>query len=142
VIATIVTPPAASWIACRSSGLHTRSMRASRATSDESTSGSVPPAATCSSSSFSEACRFRSRGSVSLRSLSVTPTQSTMTKWVFAVASGDTWVSSVGATTRTPRPFICSKRTRLCTERMNQTISTGRMSVPVAIMSTVTAMRG
>ena len=79
---------------------------------------------------------------MSLRSPSVTPTQSTRTKCVFAVASGETCTSSVLSTTRTPRPFICSKSTRLCTERMNQTISTGRMSVPVAIMSTVTAMRG
>ena len=44
--------------------------------------------------------------------------------------------------TRTPRPFICSKSTRLFTARMNITISIGLMSVPVAIMSTVTAMRG
>jgi hypothetical protein len=44
--------------------------------------------------------------------------------------------------TRTPRPFICSKKLRLFTLRMKTTISTGLMSVPVAIMSTVTAMRG
>jgi hypothetical protein len=43
---------------------------------------------------------------------------------------------------RTPRPFICSKKPRALTARMNTTISTGLMSVPVAIMSTVTAMRG
>ena len=43
---------------------------------------------------------------------------------------------------RTPRPFICSKRTRFFTARMNITISIGLMSVPVAIMSTVTTMRG
>jgi hypothetical protein len=43
---------------------------------------------------------------------------------------------------RTPRPFICSKKLRLFTLRMKTTISTGLMSVPVAIMSTVTAMRG
>ena len=48
----------------------------------------------------------------------------------------------VGSMTRTPRPFICSNSTRLLTARMNITISTGLMSVPVAIMSTVTAMRG
>jgi len=35
--------------------------------------------------------------------------------------------------TRTPRPFICSKSTRDFTLRMNMTISTGRMSAPVAI---------
>ena len=44
--------------------------------------------------------------------------------------------------TRTPRPFICSKKARDFTARMNMTISTGLMSVPVAIMSTVTAIRG
>ena len=44
--------------------------------------------------------------------------------------------------TRTPRPFICSKKVRDLTARMKTTISTGLMSVPVAIMSTVTAMRG
>ena len=72
----------------------------------------------------------------------MTPTQSTITKWVLAVASGVTAWSSVGSMTRTPRPFICSNSTRLFTERMNITISIGLMSVPVAIMSTVTAMRG
>ena len=48
----------------------------------------------------------------------------------------------VSEMTRTPRPFICSKKLRDLTERMNITISSGLMSVPVAIMSTVTAMRG
>ena len=43
---------------------------------------------------------------------------------------------------RTPLPFICSNSSRLFTARMNITISTGLMSVPVATMSTVTAMRG
>ena len=85
---------------------------------------------------------LRSSGWVSASGVSVIPTQSTMTKWVLAWASGVTACSSVGSMTRTPRPFICSKSTRLLTERMNITISTGLMSVPVAIMSTVTAMRG
>ncbi len=44
--------------------------------------------------------------------------------------------------TRTPRPFICSKKVRDLTARMKSTTSSGLMSVPVAIMSTVTAMRG
>ena len=44
--------------------------------------------------------------------------------------------------TRTPRPFICSKKVRLRTFRMKKTTSSGLTSVPVAIMSTVTAMRG
>ena len=43
---------------------------------------------------------------------------------------------------RTPRPFICSKKERDFTARMNMTISRGLISVPVAIISTVTAMRG
>ena len=43
---------------------------------------------------------------------------------------------------RTPRPFICSKKVRLFTSRMNMTISSGLMSVPVASMSTVTTIRG
>ena len=55
---------------------------------------------------------------------------------------GVTFCSSVGVTTRAPRPFICSNMVRLLTARMKKTISSGRMSVPVAIMSTVTAMRG
>jgi hypothetical protein len=75
-------------------------------------------------------------------SCSHTPTQSTMTKWSLVVASGVTACRSVGLQMRTPRPFICSKKLRLFTERMNMTISTGLMSVPVAIKSTVTAMRG
>ena len=49
---------------------------------------------------------------------------------------------SVSEMTRTPRPFICSKKFFDPTERMKKTISSGLMSVPVAIMSTVTAMRG
>ncbi len=75
-------------------------------------------------------------------SRSHTPTQSTMTKWSLALASGVTPFRSSGEITRTPRPFICSKKVRLFTARMNITISSGLMSVPVAIMSTVTAMRG
>ncbi len=73
-----------------------------------------------------------------------------MTKCVLLI--GNVWPSrsSLGVTacrslsliTRTPRPFICSKKLRLFTSRMNMTISSGLMSVPVAIMSTVTAMRG
>ena len=44
--------------------------------------------------------------------------------------------------TRTPRPFICSKKPADLTLRMKNTHSMGRTSVPVEIMSTVTAMRG
>ena len=75
-------------------------------------------------------------------SCSHTPTQSTMTKWSLALASGVTPCRSAGLMTRTPRPFICSKKVRVLTARMKMTISSGLMSVPVAIMSTVTAMRG
>ena len=57
-------------------------------------------------------------------------------------ASGVTAWRSVALITRTPRPFICSKKFRLFTARMNITISSGFTSVPVAIMSTVTTMRG
>jgi hypothetical protein len=41
------------------------------------------------------------------------------------LASGVTAFSSFGSMMRTPRPFICSNSTRLFTERMNITISTG-----------------
>jgi hypothetical protein len=44
--------------------------------------------------------------------------------------------------TRVPRPSICSNSTRERTARMKSSTSSGLMSVPVAIMSTVTAMRG
>ena len=42
---------------------------------------------------------------------------------------------------RAPRPFICSKYCAERTSRMKNTHSSGLTSVPVAIMSTVTAMR-
>jgi hypothetical protein len=58
------------------------------------------------------------------------------------LASGVTPSNSVEEIVCTPRPFICSKKLRLRTLRMKNTISTGLMSVPVAIMSTVTTMRG
>ncbi len=103
----------------------------------------MPPSATCSSSAFKLAEGLRSSGWVSASWVSVMPTQSTITKWVLATASSPlTARSSFGSMTRTPRPFICSKRTRLLTARRNITISIGLMSVPVAIMSTVTAIRG
>ena len=44
--------------------------------------------------------------------------------------------------TRTPRPFICSKKPADFTLRRKNTHSIGFTSVPVEIMSTVTAMRG
>jgi hypothetical protein len=42
---------------------------------------------------------------------------------------------------RAPRPFICSKYCAERTSRMKNTHSKGLTSVPVAIMSTVTAIR-
>src|SRR5574340_1414244 len=81
-------------------------------------------------------------GRASVLSCSHTPTASTMTKWSLALASGVTALRSSGLMTRTPRPFICSKKPRDLTARMKKTISTGLMSVPVAIMSTVTATLG
>ena len=72
----------------------------------------------------------------------MTPTASTMTKRLFALASGVTDWKVASSITRTPRPFICSKYVRLFTDRMKKTHSSGRTSVPVAIMSTVTAIRG
>ena len=83
-----------------------------------------------------------SSGFVSLSSCSQTPTQSTITNRVLLLASGVTAWKSVSPMTRTPRPFICSKKLRLLTDRMNITTSSGLMSVPVAIMSTVTTIRG
>ena len=64
----------------------------------------------------------RSSGRESCSSCSVTPTASTMTKCVLLVASGVTACRSVSLITRTPRPFICSKKLRLFTARMNITI--------------------
>lgn len=48
---------------------------------------------------------------------------------------------SAGAIVRAPRPFICSKYDAERTSRMKKTHSSGLTSVPVAIMSRVTAMR-
>ena len=90
----------------------------------------------------SETVGLRSSGTVSERSVSVTPMASTITNRSFADASGVTVRRSSGSITRTPRPFICSKKVRLLTARMKKTHSSGLTSVPVAIMSTVTAMRG
>jgi hypothetical protein len=61
---------------------------------------------------------------------------------ILALASGVTALRSSSLMTRTPRPFICSKKLRDLTERMKSTTSSGLISVPVAIMSTVTAVRG
>ena len=75
-------------------------------------------------------------------SRSHTPTAVDDDEVVFGLGVGGDGLQVVGLITRTPRPFICSKNVRLFTARMNITISSGLMSVPVAIMSTVTAMRG
>ena len=62
-----------------------------------------------------------------------------MTKWVLYFASGVTLWSSSGPTTR---PFICSKYPTDFTVRRNSRHSSGFTSLPVAIMSTDTAIRG
>ena len=66
-----------------------------------------------------------------------------MTKWVLRLASGVTACNSVVGAPRARRgPSSARRSSRLRTSRMKKTISSGLMSVPVAIMSTVTAMRG
>ena len=75
-------------------------------------------------------------------SRSQTPTASTTMNRSFTLALGVTARSLSGDITRTPRPFICSKKPADATFRMKKTHSIGFTSVPVEIMSTVTAMRG
>ncbi len=75
--------------ACWSSGPHCLSIRASRLASDESSRRSVPPAATCSSSALKRhASGFAPAAGCRRACVSVTPTQSTMTKCVLAVGVG------------------------------------------------------
>ena len=62
--------------------------------------------------------------------------------WLLLGISALVLLIGSGLMIRTPRPFICSKNVRDLTARMKKTISTGLMSVPVAIMSTVIAIRG
>ena len=78
----------------------------------------------------------------SVLSCSHTPTASTMMKRSLILALGVTVRSLSGEMTRTPRPFICSKKPADFTLRRKNTHSIGFTSVPVEIMSTVTAMRG
>ncbi len=73
---------------------------------------------------------------------SQTPTASTMMNRSLDLALGLTTLSLSGEMTRTPRPFICSKKPADLTFRMKKTHSIGLTSVPVEIMSTVTAIRG
>ena len=103
------SPPAVFASAARSGFEMRRSRRASRPASDDSTSASVLPKATVSSSFSNDTEGFFSSGRLSERSLSQTPTQSTITKWVLASALGLACCMSVGFATRAPRPFICSK---------------------------------
>ena len=135
-------PPLASLMSCSSSFADAVFHSGQAAGEEVSTSSSVLPKATAWSSFSKVTVGFFSIGRESVLSCSQTPTASTMTKWSLAVASGVTPCRSSGLMTRTPRPFICSKKARDLTARMKMTISTGLMSVPVAIMSTVTAMRG
>ena len=96
--------------------------------------------AALSSNCFRDTPLSRFRGG-STKSCSVTPTASTSTNLVFAAASGVTAWKSAPGMVRAPRPFICSKYCALRTSRMKNTHSNGLTSVPVAIMSTVTAIR-
>ena len=104
-------------------------------------SPSIMPVATAWSSCGKGTERLRSSVCVSILGFSVTPTASTMTKRSLRRRRGDD-AQIVGADDHVPRPIICSKSTRDLTARMNSSTSSGLMSVPVAIMSTVTAMRG
>ena len=103
---------------------------------------SVVPKATESMSALKGTAGFFSSGFESISSVSQTPTASTITKPTFDLASGVTAWKSASLMTRTPRPFICSKKFRDFTDLMNITTSSGFTSVPVAIMSTVTTIRG
>ena len=107
-----------------------------------SASESVPPWATYSSNSGSVAAGLRLRVCDSVLSCSQTPTASTMMKRSLERALGVTTRSLSGEMMRTPRPFICSKKPADLTLRIKKTHSIGLTSVPVEIMSTVTAMRG
>ena len=100
------------------------------------------PAATAFITLSRETDGCRSSGLVADFSSSQTPTASTMTKCVLCLASGVTLCKSSESMTRQPRPFICSKYVMDRMFRMNSRHSSGFTSVPVAIMSTVTAMRG
>ena len=115
------------------------SRRARREATDEITFGSMLPRLMAWRSFSKEMVFFRSMGFESVLSRSQTPTASTIIKWSFALASGVTDLRSSLLMIRTPRPFICSKKLLDFTLRMNMTTSRGLMSVPVAIMSTVTA---
>ena len=78
----------------------------------------------------------------SVLSCSHTPTASTIIKRSLTLALGLTTRSLSGEMTRTPRPFICSKKPADFTLRRKNTHSIGFTSVPVEIMSTVTAILG
>ena len=88
---------------------------------DEITSGSVLPRATAWSSLSNGIDFLWSIGRESVLSRSQTPTASTMTKWFLALASGVTALRSSSLMTRTPRPFICSKKLADLTSRMKST---------------------
>ncbi|KYC51211.1 MAG: hypothetical protein AMQ22_01347 [Candidatus Methanofastidiosum methylothiophilum] len=135
-------PPESASSRSRCSGVSARSSWARRPASDVSRSSSRLPSATSSSSLSNGTERARSSERVWVLSDSNTPTASTMTKRVLAAASGVTACSSFGSITRIPRPFIWSKYRLDLVSRRNTRHSSGRMSVPVEIMSTVTATRG
>ena len=135
-------PPVSSLSFFASARFNCWSRRVRRPARVVSVSSSRLPRATPRRSVGKLTVGWRSSGRDSVLSLSQTPTASTMTKWVLARASSpETACRSVGVRTRVPRPFICSKKVRLRTSRRKRRTSSGLMSVPVAIMSTVTAMR-
>ncbi len=87
--------------------------------------------------------RLRSSGGSSVFWRSQTPTASTMHEVRLAAGVGRHRLQiSVGDDARRRAPSSARSSPRLLTERMKSSTSSGLMSVPVAIMSTVTAMRG
>ena len=130
-------PPADFSRACCSGLPSLRLSRTKRPAREERISESILPKATACRSLSKAIVGCRSKGRESVSSCSQTPTHR-----VLLFASDVTDWKSGSLMTRTPRPFICSKKLRLLTARMNITTSSGLMSVPVAIMSTVTTMRG
>ena len=131
--------PATVSSSARSVSVSWSSSLASREASVAVSSSVRDRVAALSRSFFRETPLSRFRGG-STNSCSVTPTASTRTNRVFSVASGVTDWKSAGAMVRAPRPFICSKYCAERTSRMKNTHSSGLTSVPVAIMSTVTAI--
>ena len=138
-----VLPPESFSTSARTSGSMRFSSRISLPANDESNSGSRAPIAMCSISFSSGTLGFCSSGRESVLSRSQTPTASTMTKWVFVLRVGrDGLEVGVGDDADAAALHLLEEVRGSSPTRMKITISSGLMSVPVAIMSTVTAMRG